>query len=90
MLKAIGWVLKTTVFAVVILILGNWIRWDGKTVSDQVKSKMAFATRSSPSVEKTMKQMKSLKDRISTGNPAESEQISQAEREKLRSLMKNL
>ena len=43
MFKAIGWVLKLTVFAALVLVLGNYFKWGGKTVSDQVKTQMAKA-----------------------------------------------
>jgi hypothetical protein len=36
MLKAIGFVFKCTLFAVVVLILGNWVKWDGHTASERV------------------------------------------------------
>lgn len=36
MLRAIGFVLKCTLFAAVVLVLGNWIRWDGHTASERV------------------------------------------------------
>lgn len=43
MLKIIGWILKLTVFAALILVLGNWFHWGGKTISDQVKTQMSHA-----------------------------------------------
>jgi len=43
MFKAIGWLIKLTVFAGIILILGNMVHWRGHTVSDQVKTSLASA-----------------------------------------------
>jgi hypothetical protein len=43
MFKAIGWLLKLTIFAALVLVLGNYFKWGGKTVSDQVKTQMAKA-----------------------------------------------
>jgi hypothetical protein len=46
MIKAIGWLIKLTLFSVLILVLGNWIQWKGKSVSDQVKTQISHAERS--------------------------------------------
>lgn len=43
MLKLLVGFLKYTVFALVIIILANWFKWDGKTISDQVKVQMSQA-----------------------------------------------
>src|SRR5690349_11477573 len=43
MLNAIGWLLKTTLFATLILVLGQVVRWDGRSVSDRVKTALAVA-----------------------------------------------
>ena len=48
MLKLIGWVLKASFFAVIILVSAHYITWDGKTVSDQVRSTLSSAERSAP------------------------------------------
>ncbi len=40
MLKLIGWLVKASFFAAVILVLGNLIHWRGRTVSDQVKAQL--------------------------------------------------
>jgi hypothetical protein len=50
MLKAIGWVIKSAIFAVVVLILGNYLRVGGKTVSDQVRTQMSHAESASSSL----------------------------------------
>ncbi len=46
MINAMGWLIKITLFSLLILFLGNWIHWNGKTVSDQVKTQIAHAERS--------------------------------------------
>jgi len=43
MLKLIALFLKLALFSLFVLVLGNWVRWDGKTISDQVKLKMSHA-----------------------------------------------
>lgn len=43
MFKAIGWLIKLTVFSGIILILGSMVHWKGHTVSDQVKTSLASA-----------------------------------------------
>ena len=81
MFKAIAYVIKASLFTLLILVLGNWVRWDGRTISDHVKSTMAAVTRGEkPSrtekpvaksidhaMDKTMTKIRSWKDRISTG-----------------------
>ena len=46
MFKAIGWLIKVTIFAGIILVLGNMVHWKGHTVSDQVKTSLAAAQQS--------------------------------------------
>jgi hypothetical protein len=36
MLRALGFVLKCGLFALAVLVLGNWVRWDGRTASERV------------------------------------------------------
>jgi hypothetical protein len=43
MLKAIGWLVKASAFAVIVLIIGNYLRIGNKTVSDQVKTQLSHA-----------------------------------------------
>ncbi len=45
MLRCIGWILKVTLFTAMVLILGSLIRFNGKTVSDQVKTQLAQVER---------------------------------------------
>lgn len=48
MLKMIGWLLKASFFTVLVLVAAHYITWDGKTVSDQVRSTLSSADRSDP------------------------------------------
>ncbi len=43
MFKAIGWLIKLSLFTTLVLVLGNYFKWGGKTVSDQVKTQMSKA-----------------------------------------------
>ncbi|MGK5086300.1 hypothetical protein WDW86_01980 [Bdellovibrionota bacterium FG-2] len=43
MLRLIGLGFKLIFFSVAVLVLGHLIRWDGKTVSDQVRTGLAQA-----------------------------------------------
>ena len=45
MFKIIFTTLKIAVFAAIVLALGNWIEWRGQTLSDQVRTGMAQASR---------------------------------------------
>jgi hypothetical protein len=45
MLKLLGFIVKVALFSLVVLIIGNWARWDGKTISDQVKTQLSAAQR---------------------------------------------
>src|SRR5262245_40182579 len=56
MLKLIGWTIKLTVFAVIVLVLGNWLQIDGKSISDQVKSHMSHAQRQAPHLKHSLHQ----------------------------------
>jgi hypothetical protein len=48
MLKLIGWVLKASFFTVVVLVAAHYVTWDGRTVSDQVRSTLSSAEKSAP------------------------------------------
>ena len=48
MLKLVGWVLKASFFTAVVLIAAHYITWDGKTVSDQVRTTLSTAEKSAP------------------------------------------
>lgn len=46
MFKLLGWMVKVTLFAAAVLILGNIVRIKGRTLSDQVRTEMAHAEKS--------------------------------------------
>jgi uncharacterized membrane-anchored protein YjiN (DUF445 family) len=46
MLKALGWIVKLTLFSVAILLAGDWIHWSGKTLAQHVRTQAAHAERS--------------------------------------------
>ncbi len=46
MFKLIGALIKTALFALIILLLGNLVRWDGRTISDHVRAQTAKLERS--------------------------------------------
>lgn len=48
MLKLIGILFKAAAFTVLVLVAAHYITWDGKTVSDQVRSTLSSAEKSAP------------------------------------------
>lgn len=48
MLNAMRWILKAAFFTAVVLVAAHYIKWDGKTVSDQVASTLSSAERKIP------------------------------------------
>jgi hypothetical protein len=46
MLNALSWVLKLTLLSVVILIAGEWIHWDGRSLAQHVMLGLGHAERS--------------------------------------------
>ena len=48
MFKVIGTLFKAAAFTVLVLIAAHYITWDGKTVSDQVRSTLSSAEKSAP------------------------------------------
>ena len=45
MFKILGFFIKLTIFSALVLIIGNLIHWNGRTVSDQVKTQLSHAER---------------------------------------------
>ena len=45
MLKLIGWTIRTALFAALVLVLGNWIKWKGTTLSDHLRVGMSQVER---------------------------------------------
>jgi hypothetical protein len=48
MFKLIGLVFKGAFFAILVLVAAHYLTWDGKSVSDQVRSTLSSADRSAP------------------------------------------
>src|SRR5262245_11046742 len=97
MFRAIGFVFKVAIFSLAVLILGNWIKWDGLTLSDQVKTHLSHAESTVPYYEKLKDWAGDLVDdaragavkRKSTKN-REDQEIKASERQKLRALIREL
>lgn len=98
MLKILGWILKLGAFAALVLVMGSLIKWNGKTISDQLKTQLSSAERS-----ETVSHVKGwagglIKDsgkaphsvRRPSRNPDSSEDIPSSERQKLRQLIREL
>lgn len=98
MLKTIGFCLKLTVFSFLVLILGNWLRWNGRTISDQVKLRMAHAERTDLyetvrgwATTVTSDAKKGVQKRLERASgPQAQEEISSSERQKLKALIREL
>jgi hypothetical protein len=43
MLRLIGLMIKICVFSLIVLLIGNSVRWRGRTISDQVRTHLAHA-----------------------------------------------
>ena len=46
MIKLFSNLIKFAIFSIAILVLGNYFRWDGKTVSDQIQTRVSHAENS--------------------------------------------
>jgi len=80
MFKLIFGIIKLAIFTVVVLIASHHIKWDGKTVSDQVKTHMSQAQKS-PALEKIRRK----KPRVHTIDT-----IDLQDRNKLKELIRNM
>lgn len=93
MLKMIGWILKASLFTVLVLIAAHYLTWDGKTVSDQVRSTLASAERSSPAKSMQKKSQALMEDaretaaRIGIDSRKRYEAIPDEDRERLQALI---
>lgn len=88
MLKAIGWMLKLAVFSLVVLILGNYVRWpsSGRTISDEVRTHLSHAERSAVAGQVREWAGKVTED----ARKGIQEEISPSERQKLNTLIREL
>jgi hypothetical protein len=102
MLRILVFCLKAVIFAAVVLVLGNSFRWEGKTISDQVKVSMAHAENSKVAgtvrgwAEKlTHDAQKGIQKKFNTTSPGQMtievpEEITASERQKLKALIQEL
>jgi hypothetical protein len=91
MLRLLSFLIKLSIFGVVILMLGHVVTWKGKTISDQVKTQMSHAERMD-----LVGQVKTwTNDTLSSeasprAKQKKDEQISPTERQKLKALIQEL
>src|SRR4051812_11920086 len=96
MFSLIRMAVKFTIFCILVLLVGNWLKLNGKTVSDQIRSGMAHAenteavrvlkdwSKKIPLVAQPPKEDEEAK------NSPPGEDVKVSEREKLRDLIKEL
>lgn len=102
MIRAIGFLIKTCFFSVVILILGNWLKIGDRTISDQIKTQIAHAEqwkiagkirgwtmRFDPEHLGRQRKIK-LEEAVTGSDDHSSERISPSERQKLKNLILEL
>ncbi len=82
----IGWTIRVSVIAAVVLIGSHFVTWRGKTVSDQVKAHLSHAERL-PAVRQTTKKVKGW---IGSEYDEDTDELRHSERQKLRSLITEL
>ncbi len=95
MLKLFGFFIKFSFFSILVLILGNWLSWDGMTISDQIKLKMSHAEESG-----ILESVRDWADKISrdakkgfqnkVSQVSTPEEIPSSERQKLKALIREL
>ena len=101
MLKLIGFCIRKILFAILILILGNTVHWDGRTLSEQVRLTMASTERSEWmdtlrgwAKRVTVDAQKGIQKKADTvptiNRAAESDEIPSSEKQKLRALIREL
>ncbi len=94
MLKGIGYLIKLALFSVLVLILGNAVHWEGKTISDQIKIRMSHAERSDiyGSVRTWAEKLTldAKKGALKKADQLRGEDILPSERQKLKALIREL
>ncbi|MEO5969097.1 MAG: hypothetical protein ABIQ95_04155 [Bdellovibrionia bacterium] len=94
MLKGIGYLIRLALFSVFILVLGNSVHWEGKTISDQVKLRMSHAERSEVygSVRSWAEKLTldATRNAIKRVDRVTVEEIRPSERQKLKALIREL
>lgn len=97
MFKFFGTLIKLCLFSLGVLALGNWIRWNGRTISDQVRIGMAHAEKSNifesfktwtETVTRDARQGALKKPKFNSAYSDEG--ITSSERQKLKALIKEL
>ena len=89
MLRPFTFFFKFLILTAVILILGNWLQWRGRTLSDQVKTSMAHAEKSELLLG-ARKWADGLTQDARKGLEKQSEDILPSERQKLKALIREL
>src|SRR5690348_13926235 len=96
MLKLLGFMIKLALFSLIVLALGNWIEWDGKTISDQIKVQMSHPAKKGMIhdiqgwAEKLTSDAREVFQKKLANESTATEDITPSEREKLRSLIHDL
>lgn len=88
----IGSLLKYFIFAVFVLVLGNWVQWDRRTLSDHVRIRMAQLSREPFFTQATREIGQSfgkLQEKVQLAPPSlpPSEEILQYEEKELKTLL---
>lgn len=98
MLKLLGATIKLGILSLIVLVLGNWLHWGGKSISDQIKTGMAHAEKT-PWVSDAKDWASTLSEDVRNGLKKKSisgeaglqvEEVTGSERQKLRALIKEL
>ena len=89
MFSLMGSLLKWTVFAAAVLILSHTLQWEGKTVSDQVRTSLA-KTRSADWYQRAQNVAEEFVSGKPMKNSTSSLEIQPNEREKLKNLLKEI
>jgi hypothetical protein len=106
MLNALGSLLKTSAFIIGILLAGQWIEWDGKTLSshvqrtwnqtmnlqtlERIKEWAKEVTHDATEGAKKLSSSDEVRSRAAAPARNGSEEITSSEREKLRNLIREL
>ncbi len=88
MFRLIGFIVKTTLFALIVLILGQLLSWNGKSVSDQIKTQLSQAEHT-----EVVQNIKGWTQKLTlpkNKTRLRQESISISERQKLKSLIREL
>jgi hypothetical protein len=94
MFKLFSLVFKVVVFSAAILVLGHYLTWEGKTLSDQVRLQLSHAERS-PVAARVKKWTNGLMNDAVSGSKSQKsqkdgEEVPPSERQKLRALIREL